>query len=223
MRRLELVPLSALKEAERNPKDHDLLGISGSLARFGYVEPLVLDERTGRLVAGHGRLQTLREMAATGQEPPAGVEAGPEGWAVPVLRGWSSRDDAEAEGYLLASNRLVELGGWDEEALEELLRGLPGDVLEAAGYDAETLEVMLGETVEAAASEPALDPETGVKAVLTVAEREDSYLNSAVRTILIPLAVEDYERVIAQMASARAKLNVETNADLLKRLLDLAE
>ncbi len=47
---------------ERNSKDHDVGEISKSVSRFGFVEPLIIDERTGKLVAGHGRLKTLRAL-----------------------------------------------------------------------------------------------------------------------------------------------------------------
>lgn len=144
-RRIELVALDDVFPAQRNPKDHDLGAIHGSVARFGYVEPMVMDERTERLVAGHGRLETLRAMKADGQHPPEGVQLGPKGeWLVPVLRGWSSRTDAEAQAYLLASNRTTELGGWDENALADLLKELAqsGD-LEGSGYDGDDVDALL--------------------------------------------------------------------------------
>jgi hypothetical protein len=72
-RRLEYVPLDDLQPAARNPKRHDLPAIGRSIDTFGYVEPVVLDERTGRLVAGHGRVEQLRAARDGG-----GVGAG---WA----------------------------------------------------------------------------------------------------------------------------------------------
>ena len=36
--------------------------LGGSISRFGYVEPIILDDRTGRMVAGHGRRETLLKM-----------------------------------------------------------------------------------------------------------------------------------------------------------------
>lgn len=44
----------------------------------------------------------------------------PEGrWLVAVQRGWASRDDLDAEAYVIASNRIPELGGWDQEELRD--------------------------------------------------------------------------------------------------------
>lgn len=133
--RIESVPLSKLQEAERNPKLHSS-DIGVSIGRFGYVEPIVLDERTGRIVAGHGRREALLKLKAEGGTPPNGVKVGKGGeWLVPVMRGWASKDDAEAEAYLIASNKLVEAGGWDEKELASLLEGLAdANALDGIGF-----------------------------------------------------------------------------------------
>jgi ParB-like chromosome segregation protein Spo0J len=59
---IDYVPLDEIAEAHRNPKLHDRRGIRASVTRFGFVEPITIDERTGRLVAGHGRLEQLRAI-----------------------------------------------------------------------------------------------------------------------------------------------------------------
>lgn len=145
MRRLEAMPLSALTGAAKNPKRHAHETIRSSIGRFGYVEPIVIDERTGRLVAGHGRMQALRASKVAGQSPPQGVEVSPDGeWLVPVLRGWASRSDTEAEAYLVASNNLTTVGGWDNAELADMLKGLEAQAaLEGTGYDAAAIEEVL--------------------------------------------------------------------------------
>jgi DNA modification methylase len=143
IRRLEMVPLSSLKAARRNPKLHSP-GISASIERFGYVEPMVLDERTGRLVAGHGRREALERQRKNGAKPPAGVEVVDGEWSVPVLRGWSSRSDEEAEAYLVASNRLTELGGWSDTDLAAMLADLrKTHSLDGVGFSDEDVEALI--------------------------------------------------------------------------------
>lgn len=151
--RLEWVAVADLRPARRNPKLHDLDGIRRSIGRFGFVEKPLVDERTGLLLAGHGRQEALSAMetAPTDEErragPPRGVRVGDDGrWRVQVVRGWASRDDAEAEAYLVASNRLTETGGWDRRGLAEILRDLavadaelPGD----AGFGKAELDSLL--------------------------------------------------------------------------------
>jgi hypothetical protein len=119
------VPLAQITGAVRNPKRHDGTGIAASIARFGLGELPMLDERTGRLVAGHGRIDQLAAMHAAGQPPPDGIQTDEHGgWLVPVIRGWASGSDAEADAYLVASNQLTVAGGWDEPELAALLAGL---------------------------------------------------------------------------------------------------
>jgi hypothetical protein len=147
-RRVEYLPLDQVVPATRNPKRHDLDGIRRSIDRFGFTEPALLDERTGQLVAGHGRHEALSAIREAGQHPPTGVQVDDTGaWLVPVVRGWSSRSDAEAEGYLVASNRWSELGGWDDAALAALLADVAAadeDLLAATGYDHGDLERLIG-------------------------------------------------------------------------------
>lgn len=147
-RRVEYMPLGEIPKAERNPKGHDTNRIRASIARFGVTIAGVLDERTGRLVVGHGRLAVLEQMADEGAEPPAGVIPGEHDWQVPIVRGWASRDDAEAESYLLADNRLTELGGWDNRLLTEILDDLADvnlDLLIPTGYSSDDLDRMIRE------------------------------------------------------------------------------
>lgn len=139
------MPLDELPAAPRNPKEHDATGIRRSIERFGFTEHVLVDERTGRLVAGHGRVQVLRDMEDAGTAAPAGVLVDTDGqWTVPVIRGWSSRSDAEAEAYLLASNRLTERGGWDEAALLDMLQGINDpDLMLTAGFDTTDMDDLL--------------------------------------------------------------------------------
>jgi len=146
--RIEYMALGALQTAPRNPKKHDLETAQASLNRFGHVTPLVLDERTGRLVAGHGRKEAYEGLKAAGKPPPGRVRVGPDGeWLVPVLRGAAFKDDKEAEAYLLVDNRLGEIGGWDEAALVESMRELDrADLLGWSDTEMAALQERVGTT-----------------------------------------------------------------------------
>lgn len=146
-----------LQPAARNPKKHASQQVQKSIGRFGFTEPIVLDERTMRLVAGHGRREALLEMQKAGQEAPEGVRVEDGKWMAPVLRGWSSRSDTEAEAYLLASNRLTELGGWEETSLAQILAELEEmDALDGVGFDNDYITKLLD---EAAPKVGATDPD----------------------------------------------------------------
>jgi ParB-like chromosome segregation protein Spo0J len=125
-RTLTLLPLQQLAADPANPKAHDLSVIAESVGRFGYVEPIVRDDRTGYIVSGHGRTESLRTLELTDPtSPPDGVEVAEDGtWLVPVMTGWASKNDAEARAALVALNRTGEVGGWDDVALMAVLQEL---------------------------------------------------------------------------------------------------
>lgn len=146
----ELVPLASLVPSPKNPKLHSE-GIQTSISRFGFIEPVVIDERTGQLISGHGRMEALQEAQGAGQDPPEGIEVQAGEWLVPVNRGWASKNDQEASAALVALNRYVELGGWDDQALADILQDLSAvpDGLEGIGYDQDDLDQMLAALDEA--------------------------------------------------------------------------
>lgn len=144
-RRVEYMRLSEIPFASRNPKGHDIEGIGGSIDLHGMGELPLLDERTGRLVAGHGRIVALQERQARGGTPPDGLLLSEDGeWLAPVVRGWRSSSDAGADSYLIGSNEWVTAGGWDDEsALLEMITQLQetdAELLAAAGHDDGSVE-----------------------------------------------------------------------------------
>lgn len=155
-RRLELVELGKLKKADRNPKRHALAQIEASIERFGFAEPLVMDERTGRLVSGHGRLHVLEQLRDSGRATPPGVQVTESGeWLVPVVRGWRSKNEREAGALLVAVNKLTEAGGWDQAELGELLRDLGADDLVGTGFTSGDLDSLLEDLAAGDGATPA--------------------------------------------------------------------
>lgn len=123
-RRVEYVNLKSLRADPRNPKAHAESAISASVARFGFIEPIIVDTRTGFIASGHGRTSTLTRMRVDGEAPPKGVRVNGKGeWFVPVVY-WRSDNDYESGAALIALNRAGELGGWADETLLTLLHDL---------------------------------------------------------------------------------------------------
>ena len=63
--RIVKLKLTELLEDERNATSHDernLEAIGASLARFGQVEPIIVQAGTRRIIAGHGRKLALRRL-----------------------------------------------------------------------------------------------------------------------------------------------------------------
>ena len=150
----EYMPLNVLLERQdpRNPKDHSDDDLGKSLGRFGYTEPVMLDERTGLLSAGHGRVLNVDIRRAKGENPPDGIVVDSEGrWLVPVNRGWASRSDDEALAYLVASNQLTIKGGWHTDPLTAILSELNRnpDGLDGVGFTPADLDLLIAETSDA--------------------------------------------------------------------------
>jgi len=145
--KVDYVPIEEVVRWPRNPKKHDLNVLEQSIRRFGFVQPIVVDQSTKKLVAGHGRLEALVRMKEQGGIPPGRirVDGRTGGWLVPVLRGVQFSNEREAEAYLVADNRIVELGGWDDSLLVDMLREMQAvEVdLSGTGFSAESIVEMI--------------------------------------------------------------------------------
>jgi len=213
-RTLEYLPIDKLVEADRNPKRHDQATLGASITRFGYIEPIVLDERTGKLVAGHGRLAQLRQRRTAGEAPPEGVEVDADGnWLAPVVRGWGSRDDAEAEAYLLASNRTTELGGWDPDLLADALEAATD--LTGIGWDDDDLRQLLAETGRLTRDTTSFLDEIG--------DVDDGPRDRTApgewATLAVTLPKDVRQEMVRILQKAKANLGYETVADTLVEII----
>lgn len=210
--RIEWVPLAELQQWPRNPKTHHIPGIKESIKRFGFISPIIVDERSGKMVAGHGRLEAVFTLRVEGEDPPARVKQTKDGdWSLPVLRGVSFADEKAAEAYLLADNRHVELGGWDETLLAQILEDTDRTSLPAIGWDERELERVIAESRES--SDPVLRdslPE----------ERLGVYQDGAIKQIVLYYAAEDFAAIMARCTAAMDKLGVEDMSALFNFLLD---
>lgn len=108
----DYVRLDQIRPAELNPQRHDIERLMVLFEEHGCGTVGKVDERTGRLVGGHGRTEALVEMLATGRPRPWGIGVDDDGmWLAPIERGWASRDDAQAKEMLLALNWSQDWGG----------------------------------------------------------------------------------------------------------------
>jgi ParB-like chromosome segregation protein Spo0J len=126
--------------------------IVASLAEFGQASPLLLQRSSGRLIAGHGRLEAMRRL----------------GWEHCDVT-YLDVDDDRAAALSLALNRTGELRKWDPKALARMLKrvrdaGLNAD---ATGFNREQVELMLskGRTVPLQAPAPKGESSDGTQTV----------------------------------------------------------
>jgi hypothetical protein len=146
--KIEYMTLEELESWPRNPKRHDIKQISGSMQDFGYVSPIIIDEKTKKIVAGHGRLDSLKVMRGQGKEPPERIKVKDGQWSVPVLRGVSFKSEKDAERFLVADNRITELGGWDNQLLVDVLSGFVEEdeaLLTSVGFEIKEYDRMVAD------------------------------------------------------------------------------
>jgi hypothetical protein len=122
-------PVKSLVPYARNARVHSpgqLDQLAASMREFGVVWPALVDEKTGEIIAGHGRI----------------LAAEKNGWPdypVIVARGWSQK---QIKAYRIADNRLAENAAWDLQLLAAELGELPG--MEALiGFAEGELEALL--------------------------------------------------------------------------------
>ena len=78
--RIVYTALATLLRAPRNPKNHDHAALRTSMTRWGFTQPLALNEATGKLVEGHGRLDVLQALKAEGATPPTRITVKGDEW-----------------------------------------------------------------------------------------------------------------------------------------------
>lgn len=117
-RTITLIPLPELRDHPENPKTHHPTDIAASYATLGTIDLITRDDRTGYTISGHGRTKALNYLYNAGEPPPEGITVDADGtWLVPVVTGWSSKDDNHARAALVTLNTLTMSGGWDTEGL----------------------------------------------------------------------------------------------------------
>lgn len=144
---LDYVDLDDLKTAEVNPKEHHLPVIGANMAEHGLFDVVAIqDERTGRMLAGHGRREELLAQRAAGDDPPEGTIVEGGRWLVPRLRGWASKSDDHAKAAGVAHNETGARGGWHQEGLDRLAQQLDVSsphLVPLLGFDDDALARML--------------------------------------------------------------------------------
>jgi hypothetical protein len=212
--RIEYVALDEVARWPGNPKKHDDETIDASIERFGFNDPLTVDEATGRLVEGHGRVDRLMARKADGKAPPARILVREDGkWLVPVVRGVSFTTEAEAEAYLLVHNRAAETGGWADDLLAEAFGRLRETDTEILGWDEDHVDEILRE---------AADPDDGAQQQ-TQAEMLDNYVNADIKQICMYFDSVEYERTIRRMQVIMEARQIQSHTELILVLLDAYE
>ncbi len=112
----------------RTHSDEQVSQIAGSIAEFGFNNPILVD-RDGGIIAGHGRALAARQLNLT---------------HVPVIV-LDHLTENQKRAFILADNKLALSAGWDEEMLRLELEALAEQDFELAltGFDDQELKDLL--------------------------------------------------------------------------------
>jgi len=138
------VPIDSIHLDPGNARSHgdvNLAAIEASLKRFGQVEPLVIQQRSGRIIGGNGRVVAMKKL----------------GWTECDIVELDI-DDATATALGVALNRSASLGEWNEPVLAEILKGLDAaGQLEGVGFSSDDLDALLDQLQMAEGADGDLD------------------------------------------------------------------
>ncbi|MBG9768856.1 MULTISPECIES: ParB N-terminal domain-containing protein [Bacillus subtilis group] len=132
---IRTIPVEKINPAAYNPRidlqpgDPEYNALKKSIEQFGYIDPLIWNEKTGNLVGGHQRYKIL-------------MEESPKEITVSVV----SLDENKEKALNVALNKIS--GNWDEDKLSVLLEELSneGEIdLALTGFSDVDLKRMLGD------------------------------------------------------------------------------
>ena len=151
---IQKIAADRLKAAEYNPRkdltpeDREYKKLKRSIEEFGFVEPVIWNERTGNVVGGHQRLKVLKDLGAA------------EIHCVVVDL------DAEREKALnIALNKIQ--GDWDEDKLAAVLGDLEASTFDVSltGFDAAEVDELLNQFYSKEAVEDNFDIDTAAEEI----------------------------------------------------------
>jgi hypothetical protein len=134
------VPIDEVREREKNPRRGNLDAIKESLEVNGQYRPVVVNKRTGEVLAGNHTLKAAKAL----------------GWPE-IAATFVDADEEQAARIVLIDNRANDLAEYDDRELADLLESLPS--LDGTGYAAEDLSAILRDLGAAAIREGKTDPD----------------------------------------------------------------
>lgn len=120
------VPIDSLQGLPGNPRVGDVEAVAASLDRFGQRKPIVVRKDDGTIIAGNHTWQAAKKL----------------GWKE-IAVAFVGDDDVTAQAYALADNRTAELGGYDEQALKDLIdqvASIDPDLVRISGWSDEAVQ-----------------------------------------------------------------------------------
>lgn len=119
---------------DKNPRDNKkaVPKVAASIREYGFVAPIVVDPKLGRIVAGDTRLLATRAILV---DDPQFVARGAPGPGMVRVVFHEFKNEAAAIAYGIADNKLNELAMWSKPILDEHLATMKPETLMVIGFD----------------------------------------------------------------------------------------
>ena len=196
---IEFISPQELKAHPENPRKGDIGVIIESIEQNGWYGTIVAQRSTKYALAGNHRLLAAHALNLE---------------TVPVY--WVDVDDTTARRIMLADNRSGDIATYNDEALAALLQQVQDSdgTLYGTGFDEDDLAALLHDVANNEPSHQGLQPD-----IPSVQEGAIAIEQSGIRSIIIPFAMNDYNFAVERMAFLRSQFGLDTNAELLLKLL----
>ena len=138
----DLLPADYNPRKDLKPGDLEYEKLKRSIEQFGYVEPVIWNKTTGRVVGGHQRLKVLIDMGITEID------------CVVV-----EMDEAKEKALNIALNKIS--GDWDKDKLALLLADLQGEDFDVSltGFDPAEIDDLFKDTLQGGIKDDDFDVE----------------------------------------------------------------
>ncbi len=222
---IELLDLDGIVPNEKNPQRGDIGAIMTAIAVDGWHGAVLCEKRRGkpRIFAGEHRWRGLAALNADGFTFSDGSHKSyeellatpklllPPAGKVPVQT--LSVDEIRAARKLVADNRASSLAETDDHRLAAMLREFAEeDGLLGSLFDGDDLDYLIS----------SLDDDFGsgnIREVNTPGDRLADYLDSAIRSLILPYPSAQYEEVIRALDEAQVARGCESHSETVALLL----
>jgi DNA modification methylase len=129
----QTIDIDSIQPHPKNVRQGDIGAISESLKAHGQYRPIVVDERTGQILAGNHTWKAAKAL----------------GWSQIQVSLIQTKDDDEALRILLADNKATDLADYDNDGLEQLLKQLAesDNGLLGSLYDGDDLDLLINDNM----------------------------------------------------------------------------
>ncbi len=198
--KVQMLPVSQLIPYVKNSKihsDEQVTDLAKLIAKFGWDQPIVVDKDLC-IIKGHARLLAAQKI---------GLDRVPV-----IVKDWLSEEEVIAER--IADNKIADRASYDFEAMKFDL-----GTLQRADFNLELTAIPQFQIQQLLSDDSFQQADTSSEKSKTPKEITEDYDQSQSRQIVLVLGIEEFEEVMEGFADLQREWEVQTNVEVVLRLL----